>query len=176
MELTPRQQRRLQQKLAIKAAKKAAAHHSTPDQPTTTDQSPAHRSHERSDSCPAAISEAKLLANRSNALLSTGPRTGTGREIVSKNATKHGLTGDFNVLPDESQEDFDQLVAGLTQAEDPADQEEVQYVQFMAEAIWLSRRAVRLQDQAILTIIGHTGGAENGREAVVPLHALYDYA
>ena len=104
------------------------------------------------------------LANRSNALLSTGPRTETGREIVSKNARKHGLTGDFNVLPDESQEDFDQLVAGLTQAEHPADQEEVQYVQFMAQAIWLSRRAVRLQDQAILTIQSGTPAEQKAAE------------
>ena len=99
-----------------------------------------------------SASAAQIAANRLNAQLSFGPLTDAGKEIVSRNAIKHGLTGKFNVAPDESQVDFDELLAGLMQAEEPADQEEAQYVQYMAEATWLSRRAVRLQDQAILTM------------------------
>ena len=99
-----------------------------------------------------SASAAQIAANRLNAQLSFGPLTDAGKEIVSRNAIKHGLTGKFNVAPDESQVDFDELLAGLMQAEEPADQEEAQCVQYMAEATWLSRRAVRLQDQAILTM------------------------
>lgn len=38
-------------------------------------------------------SVSKLLANRSNALKSTGPRSQTGKHASSKNAHKHGLAG-----------------------------------------------------------------------------------
>jgi hypothetical protein len=99
-----------------------------------------------------SASAAQVAANRLNAQLSSGPVSETGKEIVSRNAIKHGLTGAFRVAPDESQEDFEALLAGFMQAEEPADQEEAQYVQYMAEATWLSRRAVRLQDHAILTL------------------------
>ena len=95
---------------------------------------------------------ASAAANRINAQLSAGPVTDTGKQTVSKNAIRHGLTGRFRVAPDESQEYSDEMLAGFIDAEDPADQEEVQYVQYMAEATWLSRRAVRLQDLAILTM------------------------
>lgn len=37
-------------------------------------------------------SEARTAANRANAQLSTGPKTATGRQNSSKNATKHGLS------------------------------------------------------------------------------------
>lgn len=38
-------------------------------------------------------SDRKADANRRNALRSTGPRTQTGKRRVSRNSTKHGLTG-----------------------------------------------------------------------------------
>ena len=128
-----------------------------------------NQSHERSDSSPS-LSPAKVAANRANAQLSTGAVTATGKATVSQNATKHGLTGKFHVAPDESQQHFDALLAGFMQAEKPADQEEVQYVQYMAEATWLSRRAVRLQDQAILTM--QCGTPEEKKQAAKDL-ALY---
>ena len=46
------------------------------------------------------VSEARLLANRANALKSTGPRTVEGKEASRANAYKHGLTGSGTVLPD----------------------------------------------------------------------------
>ena len=99
-----------------------------------------------------SASAAQVAANRLNAQLSTGAVTDAGKQTVSQNAIKHGLTGKFRVAPDESQEDFDELLAGFMQSEEPADQEEAQYIQSMAEATWLSRRAVRLQDQAVLAL------------------------
>jgi hypothetical protein len=38
------------------------------------------------------LSEARLMANRQNALRSTGPRTVSGKSRSSQNALKHGLT------------------------------------------------------------------------------------
>ncbi len=44
-------------------------------------------------------SEARILANRNNAGLSTGPRTEEGKAISRANSLKHGLTGAGVVIP-----------------------------------------------------------------------------
>ena len=46
-------------------------------------------------------SEARLAANRANALKSTGPVTAEGKEISRRNSFKHGLTGAGIVIPGE---------------------------------------------------------------------------
>jgi hypothetical protein len=46
-----------------------------------------------------ALSSARLLANRRNALKSTGPKSAEGKEKSRRNSLKHGLTGDGVVLP-----------------------------------------------------------------------------
>ena len=48
-----------------------------------------------------ACSEARLAANRANALKSTGPQTEAGKEASRRNALKHGLTGAGVVIPGE---------------------------------------------------------------------------
>ncbi|HEV2696076.1 MAG TPA: hypothetical protein VG347_24520 [Verrucomicrobiae bacterium] len=40
------------------------------------------------------ISEKKIAANRRNSLKSTGPRTGRGKAVASRNAIKYGILGD----------------------------------------------------------------------------------
>src|SRR5581483_6469297 len=50
---------------------------------------------------PMFLSKRKREANRANAQKSTGPLTEIGRERVSRNARKHGLTGAFEVLEGE---------------------------------------------------------------------------
>jgi hypothetical protein len=47
-------------------------------------------------------SPARLLANQTNARLSTGPKTVEGKARSRGNALKHGLTGQGVVLPDEA--------------------------------------------------------------------------
>jgi len=39
------------------------------------------------------VSDARIAANRANALKSTGPRTAEGKERSRCNALKHGMTG-----------------------------------------------------------------------------------
>ena len=56
-----------------------------------------------------STSPMQLAANQANALLSTGPRTDAGKEIVSTNALSHGLTSTRVILPGESQQEFDKL-------------------------------------------------------------------
>ncbi|HZS54264.1 MAG TPA: hypothetical protein VFA65_07655 [Bryobacteraceae bacterium] len=112
------------------------------------------------------ISAAKRAANVANAQLSTGATTEAGKAIVSQNATKHGLTSKFNertgrsgavvrgfkVLPSESQSEFDQLLAGFLRAEAPVGADEIEMVHQMAEALWLSRRSVRLQNDCFAAL------------------------
>ena len=61
------------------------------------------------------VSQAQLIANRRNALKSTGPRTSRGKATVSQNPVKHGLTAQpvlssskgQDVISSESQAEFD---------------------------------------------------------------------
>jgi len=119
---------------------------------------------------PGGLSPAKLAANQANAQLSTGATSPEGKAIVSQNATKHGLTGKFKVLACESQAEFDQLLAGFLRSESPAGQDEIEMVHQMAEAFWLSRRSVRLQNNCFAAL--ETGTPEEQRAAHKQL-ALY---
>jgi hypothetical protein len=92
----------------------------------------------------------KLEANRSNSQKSTGPRTAAGRETVSQNHTIHGLCGSFRVLPSENQAEYDDLVERFMQAENPADDVELELVCKMARHTWLSERALRFQEACFL--------------------------
>ncbi len=58
-------------------------------------------------------SEAQILANRQNALKSTGPKTHEGKERSRANALKHGLTGGGVVLAPESAAEVDRLTQDL---------------------------------------------------------------
>jgi hypothetical protein len=147
--MTPRQQRRLAQKLARKAAKKQMK---IPEPATVQTEPEALAPSTEPQAQETVISQAKLTANRSNAQLSTGPTSESGKAIVSQNATRHGLTGKFKVLPSESQSEFDQLLAGFLRAEKPVGDDEIAMVHQMAESVWLSRRSLRLQNDCFLIL------------------------
>jgi hypothetical protein len=53
------------------------------------------------------ISEKQLIANRMNALLSTGPVSPEGKARASMNGLVHGMRSAKTVLPGESQDDYD---------------------------------------------------------------------
>jgi hypothetical protein len=178
--MTARQQRRLDQKLARKAAKRAARPVPETLPPTESlaaaalaGASTPDSSEELAGSARAVagpISDAKLHANRQNALLSTGAITDAGKAIVSQNATNHGLTGRFKVLACESQSQFDELLAGFLKSEAPVGGEEIEMVHQMAEALWLSRRSMRLENDCWAMLESST--PEEGRAAHKQL-ALY---
>ncbi len=52
----------------------------------------------------------QIAANQANAQLSTGPRTGQGKSVASRNATKHGFTGKSILLPGENPQEFESLL------------------------------------------------------------------
>ena len=156
MDMTPRQLRRIQQKAERKAAKKLTRQQHA--EQTSTQQNPARSATEQGERLAAApspapghISEAKLTANRANAQLSTGPVSSAGKAISSQNRTRHGLSGSmFRVMPDESQAKFDQLLESILRDQQPINEEEVEMVHQMAEALWLSRRAVHMQNECLV--------------------------
>ena len=59
------------------------------------------------------VSEARINANRLNALRSTGPRTPEGKAIARGNALTHGLTGQGVVIPGEDAAEVDGRMAQL---------------------------------------------------------------
>ena len=169
--MTARQQRRLQQKLERKADKLERRRFNQSAAPTpepAPDVAPAlisqstlsgeRRLEVNTGSSPSrrvavdSVSEKRFAANRANSQLSSGPKSKAGKQVVSQNATRHGLSGRFRVLPDESQQEFDALLISFIESESPADAAESEFVQQMAEALWLSRRSVRLQENCILAL------------------------
>jgi hypothetical protein len=102
-------------------------------------------------------SEAQIRANRRNAQASTGPRTPEGKAISSANSTKHGLTGGFRVLSEESQEQFDELVAEYYTAYAPANSHERFLVEEMVQARWRIARLRRLEAGIIEDMIEARG-------------------
>jgi len=93
-------------------------------------------------------SEKKIQANRRNARRSTGPRTARGKRIASRNSTKHGLCAADVVNPNvgEKVEDFQNLLASLTQEYQPIGKTETLLVEQIASYWWRLRRALRAEN------------------------------
>ena len=89
---------------------------------------------------------AQITANQSNAQRSTGPRSEAGKAIAARNNTRYGFTGVFSVLLWENQSEFDALLAGLRTEHQPATPTETALIEKMAQALWLGKRALLLQE------------------------------
>ncbi len=88
---------------------------------------------------------AQITANQHNATHSTGPKTPEGKAAAARNATKHGLSGAFCVLPHEDQDEFDILLACLRDEFQPSGEHESFLVEQMAQSRWRLARARRLE-------------------------------
>jgi hypothetical protein len=94
---------------------------------------------------PSMTTSAQLAANQANAQHSTGPKTPQGKAISARNNFRNGFSGAFTVLPWESQNEFDMLLGSLRDEHKPSGLTETILVDKMAQAIWLSKRALILQ-------------------------------
>lgn len=94
-------------------------------------------------------SEAKIAANRRNALQSTGPRTEAGKAVASCNALRHGLTAEAMVLHDESAEAFAEFKDALRAAFAPEGEFEERLVERIVVCFWRLRRASRLEAELL---------------------------
>jgi hypothetical protein len=93
--------------------------------------------------------EAKIAANRQNALKSTGPRTERGKERARLNALRHGMTAKQLVASDEDFGDFARFSAELRATLAPADAVEEQLVDGIVVSTWRLRRAWRTEAAVI---------------------------
>ncbi len=95
------------------------------------------------------VSPRRIEANRRNALRSTGPKTPEGKRMVRWNALKHGLLAKEVVIGagegEESQAEFENLLAQLRAEWQPEGIREEMLVEKMAVSYWRHRRALRCE-------------------------------
>lgn len=94
---------------------------------------------------PSQISTAQLAANRSNAQLSTGPRSETGKRVASLNAVKTGLTGRTVLLPSDDAAAYQQHVESFFRDHEPQDERQYEIVQSLADTRWRLDRIPALE-------------------------------
>jgi hypothetical protein len=83
----------------------------------------------------------QIAANRRNAKKSTGPTSPAGKAVASMNNLRHGLRARTIILPGETQEEFDEILAGLQQEYQPQSSSEHYFVKEAAVAQWMLGRA-----------------------------------
>jgi hypothetical protein len=95
------------------------------------------------------VSQRRIEANRRNAQLSTGPQTARGKKTISRNALKHGLLAREVVITggdgEESQREFDALVARLQNQYRPSGAIEEMLVERIATCWWRLARVHRAE-------------------------------
>jgi hypothetical protein len=89
--------------------------------------------------------EAQLLANKRNALRSTGPRTSAGRASSRMNALKFGIHAHSEIIPGEDPAELEQLTADYHQSIRPQGPEEAALVNQAVRADWQLRRLSRAE-------------------------------
>jgi hypothetical protein len=102
----------------------------------------------------------KTNANQCNALKSTGPRTPAGKNIVARNAVKHGLLSREVLLPEEDRTAFRALAVGLCDCLQPAGALEVLLVDRIVAAAWKLRR-VHVMEADLCEPASHGGRFES---------------
>jgi hypothetical protein len=88
---------------------------------------------------------AQISANQKNAQLSTGPTSETGKAKSSLNAVKTGLTGRTVLLPGDDAALYEAHVSNFMQRHQPADSEEHNLVQSLADTEWRLLRIPSLE-------------------------------
>ena len=87
----------------------------------------------------------RAIANRLNALRSTGPRTESGKQRSSLNALRHGLTAATAVLPTEDAAAFESHRRQFMDEYQPATPTETQLVQELVDTSWRLNRIPLLE-------------------------------
>ena len=86
-------------------------------------------------------SDAQKEASRQNGAKSHGPVTEEGKAISVRNALRHGLAANTILIPGESQEEFQRLLAGQILEFEPQTSNELMLVEAMVIAKWRQMRA-----------------------------------
>src|SRR5581483_1448085 len=88
---------------------------------------------------------AQIVANQSNSLLSHGPVTSKGKARVSQNATKFGLFSVANFVRPEEQDIFNEFESGYIAELSPATSLEQTLAREIIHAAWRLRRCADLE-------------------------------
>ncbi len=99
---------------------------------------------------------AQTMANRRNAMKSTGPRTAEGKAASSQNRLAHGLCSSTLPIRGESPAEFDLLLAEVRDAYSPATPEEQMLTDQLAESQWRLNRARRVEAKTINMLVEDT--------------------
>lgn len=94
-------------------------------------------------------SDKQIQANRSNAKLSTGPRTEIGKLAVSGNRLTHGILSTKLLLTGESPEDYRALLDGVVADLQPVGLLEMSLVEKVSVLIWRQRRLTAAETSTI---------------------------
>ena len=108
----------------------------------------------------------QLLANRANALKSTGPITRQGKAKSSLNSLKHGLTAREVVIPGEDPTEYQALLARAIEEIRPDDVISESLVDRFLSTVWRLKRIPKLE-QAFLAWSHHKRYWEDSSAAAV---------
>jgi hypothetical protein len=105
-------------------------------------------------------SDRQAAANRLNAQKSTGPRTEEGKERVSRNPLKHGLSAVKHVLLDhEDDAAFEALLEAMIEDFAPQTVLETELVTRIAVLMWRLRRVPEIEMALVARLEHHQNGA-----------------
>lgn len=90
-------------------------------------------------------SHKQMIANRSNALKSTGPRTEEGKAIVCQNAMKHGILCQEIPIDDNESVSFDEFSSRLFLELNPVGEFEQFIVDRIISSAWRLRRIIHIE-------------------------------
>ncbi len=99
--------------------------------------------------------EARLAANRLNALKSSGPRTDEGKAVSRRNGLKHGLAGEGVVVAEKDAEEIAKRVAELEKDLRPKTANGAILIRVMASASVRMERAASHESAAIAKNVRH---------------------
>ncbi len=116
----------------------------------------------------------QLESNRANAQRSTGPRTPDGKKRSSLNATRHGLTGQVVVLPQEDMQAYQTHCQEFFAEWLPQGPTERHLIQTLADSQWRLHRALA-RDRAMFAM-GHEQFGDQVHTAHPQVHALFTSA
>ena len=112
--------------------------------------------------------DAQIVANRANAVRSTGPKTLEGKENSRRNALRHGLTARHVVAMDERGDDFAAYHAELTAAFSPQDAFEAALVRRLALLSWRLDRLCRIEAVKLTVDFDYNRGHAKRNDDVWP--------
>ncbi len=96
---------------------------------------------------------AQIVANQANSQKSTGPRTPEGKERVSQNAVRHGLTAARVVVREDEREEFTALHDALIAELKPEGAVEIITFEELLHAAWNLHRFRRIEAETSLGTI-----------------------